>query len=171
VRIVRGRAEARWLPSRHHFALARLFAFLRMRGAKPQPREGLMLVVDRDQTAAEHHCVSLWIVATVACYIAATLLASWPIAAAFPLAFVLAAVAIEVPVVSIGLLVPARANGTVLMALLVAAAAYFATQRSWVRFAAWQFLAVVALNALAAVIVFLLRGPIARLERSVVSES
>jgi hypothetical protein len=171
MKVIRDRADARWLPSRHHFALFRLFAFLRMRSVKPEPRPGLMLVVDRDQTAAEHHGVSLWIVLTVTCYVAATLFATWPVALALPVAFVLAAGAIEVPVVLGGLVLPARANSVLVMLVLIAAAAYFATQRTWVRFAAWQFLALVALNALAAMIVFLLREPIARLERGVVSES
>lgn len=170
MKVVRDRADARWLPSRHHFALVRLFAFLRMHSAKPEPQPGLMLVVDRDQTAGEHHGISLWIVLTVTCYLAVTLFATWPVALALPVAFFVAAVVVQVPVVLGGLVLPSRANSVLLMALLIAAAAYFATQRTWVRFAAWQFLALVALNAVAALIVFLLREPIARLERSLLSE-
>lgn len=171
MRVIRDRADARWLPSRHHFALFRLFAFLRMRSAKPEPRPGLVLVVDSDQTAVEHHGISLWIVLTVTCYVAATLFATWPVALALPAAFVVAAGAIEVPVVLGGLVLPSRANSVHVMVVLLAAAAYFATQQTWARFAAWQFLALVALNAVAAMIVFLLREPIARMERGVVSES
>jgi len=171
MKVIRNRADARWLPSRYRFALFRLFAFLRMRSAKPEPREGLILVVDRDQTAAEHHGISLWIVLTVTCYVAATLFAAWPPVLALPVAFVVAAAAVEVPMILGGLIVPSRVNSALLMWVLIAAAAYFATQRTWARFAAWQFLALVALNALAAAIVFLLREPIARLERGVVSES
>ena len=170
MKVVRDRADARWLPSRHRFALFRLFAFLRLRNAKPERREGLMLVVDRDQTAIEHHGISLWIVLTATCYVAATLFAAWPVALALPVAFVVAAGAVEVPMVLAGLVVPSRVNSVLLMSILIAAAAYFATQRTWVRFAAWQFLALVALNAVAAMIVFLLRGSIARLERGVLSE-
>ena len=170
--LVRGRGEARWLPSRHTFALFRLFAFLKLRGAQPEPRERLALVVDRGQTAIEHHLMSVWVVLTVTCYVAATLFASWPLPLALPVAFFVAAIVIQIPVVGFGLIVPShRVNAGILMSLLLAAAAYFATQRTWVRFAAWQFLAVVALNALASAIVFLLREPIARLERGVVSES
>lgn len=171
MKVVRDRADARWLPSRHHFALFRLVAFLRMRSAKPEPRPGLVLVVDRGQTAIEHHGISLWIMLTVTCYVAATLFATWPVVLALPVAFVVAAFAIEVPVVLGGLVLPSRANAVQVMLVLLAAAAYFATQRTWARFAAWQFLALVALNAVAALIVFLLREPIARLERGVVSES
>lgn len=170
--LVRGRGEARWLPSRHTFAVFRLFAFLKLRGAKPEPRARLALVVDRGQTAIEHHLVSVWVVLTVTCYVAATLFASWPLPLALPAALVVAAILIQVPVVGFAMIVPGhRINARVLMSLLLAAAAYFATQRSWARLAAWQFLAVVALNALASAIVFLLREPIARLERGVVSES
>jgi hypothetical protein len=172
MRLVRGRGEARWLPSRHTFALFRLFAFLRLRAAKPDPRAALALVVDRGPTAIEHHLVSAWVMLTVACYVAATLFASWPVPLALPVGLVVAAIVLQIPVIGFGLIVPGhRINGQVLMSLLLAAAAYLATQRTWVRFAAWQFLAVVALNALASAIVFLLREPIARLERGVVSES
>ena len=164
MKVIRGRADARWLPSRHRFALFRLYAFLRLKRAKPEPRESLILVVDRDQTAFEHHGASLWIVLTVTCYFAA--LVPWP------LAFPLALVAIEVLICLGGLLMRrgARGTGFVLSLLLVLASAYFALHRSWVRFAAWQFFALIALNAIASAIVFLLREPIARLERGVLSE-
>ncbi len=170
---VRGRADARWLPSRHHFALFRLFAFLRLRGARPEPREGLVLIVDRHQTAAEQHSVAIWITVTVTCYLAATLFAGWPLPLALLAAFALAPFAIHVPMLSIGFLTRGhrRLNAMTLMFTFIAIAAYFARHQSWARFAAWQFLAFVALNAIAAVIVLLLRAPIARLERGVLSES
>jgi hypothetical protein len=171
VKMARGRAEARWLPSRHRFAIARLYAFLRLRGAKPEPREGLMMVVDRDQTAFEHHGVSLWIVATVACYLAASLFRALPLPAALLVSIPVAAIVVEVPVVSGGFLFRGRANGVFFMILFTAVSAYFARQTSWVRFAAWQVFAVMALNAIAAAILLLLREPIARLERGVLSES
>lgn len=170
---VRGRADARWLPSRYHFALFRLFAFLRLRVARPEPREGLFLIVDRHQTAAEQHGVSIWIVLTVTCYLAATLFARWPLPLALAVALPLAPLAIHVPMLSLGFLTAGnrRLNAMSLMLTFIIAAAYFAQHQSWARFAAWQFLAVVALNAIAAVIVFLLRSPIDRLERGVLSES
>lgn len=173
MKLVRGRAEARWLPSRHRFALFRLFAFLRLRNAKPEPREGLILVVDRDQTAVEHHGVSLWVLLTLACYVAATLFASWPLPVAFGAGFLVAAAALDVPIVLIGLLIPAKSDlsGWLITAMLIALAVYFAMQQTWARFAAWQYLAGLAINAVAAAIVFLLRERIARLERGVVSES
>jgi hypothetical protein len=170
---VRGRADARWLPSRHHFALFRLFAFLRLRRARPEPREGLVLIVDRHQTSYEQQGVALWITLTVTCYLAATLFARWPLPLALAAAFALTPFAIHVPMLSIGALTRGhrRLNATTLMFAFIAAAAYFARHQSWARFAAWQFLALVALNGVAAVIVLMLRAPIARLERGVVSEN
>ena len=85
--------------------------------------------------------------------------------AGIPLAITL----MEIPVVVLGLLFRRRAsniglNSVVLMSLLIGAALYFARAQSWVRFAAWQFLAGVVLNAIAAPLLFVLRGRIARLE-------
>jgi hypothetical protein len=54
----------------------------------------------------------------------------------------------------------------VTVALLTAGAAYCATRPTWVRFAGWHFLSMLGLNAIAAVIVFLLRDSIAQLEAS-----
>ena len=171
--LVRGRADARWLPSRHHFALFRIFAFLRLRGARPEPREGLVLVIDRDQTAYEQHGVALWICLTVTCYLTVTLFASLPTVAALPLSFLLAPVAVHVPMLSIAILTRGRRriNSVALMTVLTAVAIYFTGHESWARFAAWQFLALIVLNALAAALAYGLRGPIARLERGVLSGS
>lgn len=172
MKLIRGRADARWLPSRHRFALFRLYAFFRLMGAKPEPREGLVLVVDRDQTAFEHHGASIWIVLTIACYFAATLFDGWPLPAGIAAGVVAAALAIELPI-WIGGLVFGHARGVAVLTMvpLIAASIHFARQTSWVRFAAWQFLGLLAINALASAIVFLLRAPIARLERGVLSES
>ncbi len=171
--VVRGRADARWLPSRHRFALFRLYAFLRLQNAPPEPRDGLVMIVDRDQTAVEHHGVSLWIALTVTCYLAATVFSRWPLPVALPVAFLLSPIAIHAPLLSIGALTLGnrRLNSFMLMSAFVALAIYFARHSSWARFAAWQFLALVALNGIAAVILFALRDPIARLERGVLSGS
>lgn len=153
--VVRGRAEARWLPSRHRFALFRSFAHVKMRTARPEPAAGLMLIVDRDQSAYEHYAVSTWIVLTVACYLAATLFGAWPLPLGFAAGIPASAVAIGIPVAVSGLITgSARANGIAFMLTMIAASAYLATSETWVRFAAWQFLGVVALNAVAAVVLF-----------------
>jgi hypothetical protein len=172
--VVHGRADARRLPSRHRFALFRLAAFLASRNAQPEPAN-VSLFLDRDQNAIDHYAASLWIVLTLTCYTAGTLFAGWPVAAALAISFPIAAAALQALIVFVGLVAgPAaaarrhRMSSFVMMALLMVLAAHFARGTSWVRFAAWQFLAVIALNALAAVIVYLLRRPIARLESAVI---
>jgi len=170
--IVRGRADARRLPSRHRFALFRLAALMRLRNAAPRPAD-VVLFLDRDQNAIDHHAASLWIVLTIACYLAGTLFAAWPVVAALAVSVPLALMAVQFPVAIIGLLTARTArrhliNSVALMSVLILLAVHFARGTSWVRFAAWQFLAVIGLNAIAAVIVFLLRAPIARLEREVI---
>ncbi len=153
--VIRGRGEARWLPSRHRFALFRLIAHVKTRAAKPQPREGLMLIIDRDQSAYEHYAISSWIVLTVACYLAATLFGSWPLPLGFAAALPASAIAIEIPVYVTGLAFNnARLNGIAFMLLMIAASVYLAVTDTWVRFAAWQFLALLALNAIVAVVLF-----------------
>jgi hypothetical protein len=59
-----------------------------------------------------------------------------------------------------------RINSIWMMTLFSALAAYCSTRSSWVRFAGWQFFAIAALNAIAAMILFLLRDSVARLESS-----
>ena len=184
MRIVRGRGDARWLPARFNFALFRLYGWLRMRAAKPEPVDAI-LVIDRNQNAFEMFGVGIWLLLTTSCYVA-DLLAPWlpmPVAAivAPPVAIF---VALQFPVFFTGLLVtpwvvrawnavaPARVhegrvNSILYMLLFAAASAWFATRGSWVRFVAWHALALMALNAVASAIAFLLRGEFARLEASV----
>jgi hypothetical protein len=171
VKVVRGRADARWLPSRFNFALFRLYAFLRMKTARPEPAE-VALVIDRNQNPIESAVLSTWTTATLTCYAAGTLFEAWPLPLALLAGVPVAITCLEIPIVSIGLVLRHRENNIplnsfVLMSLLIAAAVYFARAQSWIRFAAWQFLGAVALNAVAAVIIFLLRGQIAEMEDAV----
>jgi len=171
MKIVQGRADARWLPSRFHFGLFRLYAFVRMKLARPEPAE-VSLVIDRDQNPIESAALSTWATATLACYAAGTLFASWPVPLALLAGVPVAITCLEIPIVAVGVPLRNRANNIplhsfVLMSLMIAAALYFARSQSWIRFAAWQFLGAVALNAIAAGIVFLLRGSIAEMENAV----
>jgi hypothetical protein len=179
VRLVRGRADARWFPSRHNFALFRLAAFLRLRHAPPEPRN-VILVIDRHQSAAETWLVMSWVTLTLACYLAVTVFVDWNVAVALLVSLPLAIALLEVPaIVSALTIAPAwralrgadadsiRINGIVVMLLFVAASAFFATHPTWVRFVAWLFLALLALNGIAAVVVFSLRGSIAQLEAAI----
>ena len=149
--------------ARHRFALFRLAALLRT--PKPTTPANVVLFMNRDQNAIDHYAASLWIVLTLTCYLAATLFARWPIAAALLVGFLIAATLVQIVVAFLCLITMRvaqrqRINSAALMALLIALAAYFARATSWVRFVAWLFLAVVALNALAAAVVFLLRDRI-----------
>jgi hypothetical protein len=178
VKLVRGRADARWFPSRHNAALFRLTAYLKLRRARPEPRD-VILIVDRHQSAMETWLVTSWITVTLACYLAATLFVEFPLALALPVSLPIAIALLEVPAILSALTIAPlwnaitrgtdgiRANSFVVMMLFVTASAYFATRATWVRFVAWQFLALLALNAIAAVIVFALRNSIARLEDAV----
>jgi len=169
VNVVVDRPEARLLPSRHHFALARLLAYVRLRGtrsAASQPEEHLILPIERDQTAAEMNGIAIWVFATASCYIAAGLPLALPIAvlAAIPLA----AIAIHLPIVVGGpilrLIVGDRDHvkivSAITMAMLLIASSWVAMSGSWARFAAWFFFAILALNGIAAIMLWLMRGAV-----------
>ena len=171
MKVVHGRADARWLPTRFHFAAFRLYAFVRMKLAKPEPAD-VSLAIDSNQNPIESAVLSTWTTATLACYAAGTLFAAWPLPLALLAGVPVAITCLEIPIVTVGLALRKRANNIPLnsfvsMSLLIAAALYFARVQSWVRFAAWQFLGAVALNAVAAVVVLLLRGAIAEMENAV----
>jgi hypothetical protein len=179
MRFVRGRTDARWLPSRFNFALFRLLAYQRLRRAGPGTGQ-VILGIDRNQNAFESYSVSVWVVLTLTCYVRAILFSAWPLPVGLAVAFPIAGVGIQIPFYVSGLvLAPAwrsltrsnRAssidiNSATLMTMLLAAAAYFAVHPTWVRFVARSFLAVAATNAVAAVVVHLLRSRIDRLEGS-----
>jgi hypothetical protein len=164
------RPDARWLPSRHRFAAARLVALVRLLMARPAEKQAIHLVlpIDRDQTSAEINGVAIWVFATTACYIAASLPLPLPVSIA--LAIPLAAVAIHIPIVACGLVMRLltgdgnhiKAISVVIMGLLMMASFYAATTATWARFVACFFLAVLAFNGVAAFVLWLLRGAVRR---------
>ena len=173
MKLVHGNAAARWLPSRHNFALFRLLAYLRLRNARPIPAE-VILAVDRHQSNTETWIVTAWVT------VMSTIVIATVFAVPLALSFILAVLGFQAALITSGLtLAPlwnavtrlgtpgVKVSSFAIMALLAAGAAYCATRPTWVRFAGWHFLSMLALNALAAVIVFFLRGPIARLEATV----
>lgn len=170
MRIVRDRAEARWLPSRHRYALARLIAFVMLRGSRPERRPGLILAIDRDQSALENVAISAWIILTTTCYLAAPLRGAWKLFA-LPLAFV----ALQLPLYLMGaVLLPLlgrplyaynhRINSMFLWVLLILASSYFATTPGIARYVAYLFFAVLGLNACAALVLLAMRGKVAEWE-------
>jgi len=167
--VIVNRSAARWLPSRHRFALAQLVAFARLRQGEPQDASGpdhLILHVDRDQSAAEAYAVAVWVFVTVAAYLAATL--PMPLPPAIILAIPLASIVLHTPIVGGGLIlrlilgdndhVKIVSVGT--MSLLIVWSFYVARGDSWARFVAWFFFAVLACNAIAAAILWLLRAEV-----------
>ena len=134
---------------RNHFALARLVA--RFMPRRPSPSNTIYFV-DRHQSAAENYIVAAWFLLSTTCFIAAALPLATPLAllAAFPLALI----AIQLPIFVTGLpFSNVRLNSLFMMLCGAAAALYFSIQPGWVRFVAWTFLGIIALNAVAFVIV------------------
>ncbi|MGN6186609.1 MAG: hypothetical protein ACTHQM_23475 [Thermoanaerobaculia bacterium] len=176
MKLLQGHAEMRHMPSRHHFALFRLVAYLRLRNVKIIGEADRVLSINRDQSATELFGTGWWIVITVACYFASMMTIALPLA--LVISIVLSWCTVQALTVGTGLFIAPlvrfvtrkqghnniHLNSIAIMTLLFVAALYFGTQRTWVRFAAWQFLALIALNACAALVVFFLGGEIARLE-------
>ena len=167
--VVVDRPEARWLPSRHRFAIARLAALARLRrGARStaETPEHLILAIDRDQSAAEAYAVAVWVFLTTASYFTAML--PLPVPLAILAAIPLASLAIHIPFIGGGLalrLVTRDENhiriisaGT--MGLLLIWSSYVARTATWARFVAWFFFAVLAINSLAALILWLIRASV-----------
>jgi len=154
VRIVRDREDAKWLPSRFHFALFRLFAIVRMSAMAPRPRPGIIVPIDRYQSSFENYAISIWYFATVSCFFTAVM----PWWVAIPLA----SLVVQLPIYVVGR--GQGVNSIIFMTSATLAAAYLATTQTWLRWAAWQFLAILALNALAALLLLPMRGVIRKLE-------
>jgi hypothetical protein len=168
VNAVTDRPEAHWLPSRHRFALSRLIAYAKLRGARAVTNnvEHLILPIDRDQTAAEMNAIAIWMFVTTVCYVAAVLPLIWPVA--IIVAIPIAAIVIHFPIVVIGPIVRMMIGdgdhikiiSVITMALLVIASSYFAASTLWARYVAWFFFAVLIVNGAASMVVWLLRGSI-----------
>jgi hypothetical protein len=167
--VVVNRPEARWLPSRHRFALAQLVAFALLRRGEQQTANApdhLILHVDRDQSAAEAYAVAIWVFGTVAAYLAAILPLPLPLAifAAIPLASIVLHIPIVVGGPILRLLLGDNDHVKIVsvgtMSFLTVWSFYVARGDSWARFVAWLFFAVWACNAIAAVMLWLLRAAV-----------
>jgi hypothetical protein len=163
MKIVRDREDARRLPTRFRFAIFRLLAFLRMLFSRPVERRGIILAIDRDQSVVEQFTVAIWITFTASAFLSVAM----PMFVAIPMTAIL----LHVPMAIFGgLILPAGRNNLALnsiatMAAIAMAAAYFATTTSWLRFVAWSFFALLAINALAAVVMWTLRNAVQRMEQ------
>lgn len=175
MKVVRERAEARWLPSRHRFAIFRLAAYavyLATRQRTSQP--GLALGIDRDQSAAENYTVAAWIMGSATCFLFALLDRVLVTTAAAILAPVAAAMALQVFVVAPGFLKIGRErdntaiNSFITMLTMSVTALYLTQDDRWVRAIAWSFLVCLAANAVAWLITRILAGRFAAAENEVV---
>jgi hypothetical protein len=174
VKFIRDREDARFLPSRHHFAIFRLVAWVKLLATPAaRPRPGLALVVDRDQSAIEHHLAGWAFFLTTCAYMNAALSDRWnPLVAAI-LAIAMALVVVEIPMFALGALLTAikpggrRAGATSIATFLplLLASVYYATKPGWPRLLAWSVLVVVAANLFAASVLWLLRDRVRDAER------
>jgi hypothetical protein len=178
VRVVRERRDARWLPSRFHFALFRLYAYFRLRSSKPEPAPGLILSVDRHQNAAENFLVAACIVFVASTYFAALFEAGMPTLLAYAAGVPTSMVAIQGLIVAVGVLAAAvqritgisdatvtASTSIVHMGGMIGAGLLVAFSDTSARYIARGFLLLVATNALAAAVAYFLRARIADDER------
>lgn len=149
MRVIRDCPAARWLPSRHRFALARLIAFImsQRKASEKMNVDHLLLAIDRDQSAPEHYFLSIWFCVAGICYVAAAL--PLPVVLSAILAVPIATIAMQIPMY-IGL--PMRVNSVLLLLVEFSASAYFASTTSAVRYIAWLFIIIFFTNAIAWVI-------------------
>jgi hypothetical protein len=172
VRFVRDCPQARYLPSRYHFALARLlgFAASRLRSPVVLPVDRVVYAIDRDQSAVENYGVAIWFVATLVCYVGFLL----PFRAPFDIlaAVVIAPLSAQMAILLVGgalTLMGMKNNVAILsaatMSVMIAVSSNLATATAPVHFVAWFFLFVVALNAIAWLILLPLRNSIRELEK------
>ena len=110
---------------------------------------------------------SAWGVLTIACYLSGTLLTHWPLPLALLVSVLPAGLLFQVPLCTVGTLLPnrnnIRFNSIVYMLLLLAAALYFARSETWLRFVAWQSLALLVfiLSMRARILAFAAIAPVA----------
>ena len=171
MRVVRDCPQAEYLPSRCHFALARLLAFAASRFRSPAAArvDRVAHALDGDQSAVENYSVAIWFVVTLACYLAFLL----PFRAPFDIlaAVVIAPLSVQIVIPLVGgafTLMGMKNNVTIvsaaIMSVMIAISSYLATATEPVRLVAWFFLFIVALNAMAWLILLPLRDRIRELE-------
>lgn len=178
MRVVRDRADARWLPSRHRLATFRLLAYLRLRTMPPSGQPGLVLSIDRDQNGIDHFVISALIAIVTVSYVVAALMLLVPALVAVPIALLITGFVAQIPmyILGVSLTVIGKVFGTpgenhlavqnfVLLSLLIASACLAAVSHSWLRFIGWGVLACVVVNAIAAIFALMLRGRMAALEQ------
>ena len=128
-------------------------------------RAGHYVHVVKDQTVGEQYPISVWMLASVTCYVAAILPVRW-----WPAAPFIAIGLMQLAIVSAGIIGRLHENhlhrtSMFLFALMFIASAWFAMSGSPVRYVAWFFLGVAALNAMAFLVMMALRKSVRELEQ------
>jgi O-antigen/teichoic acid export membrane protein len=179
VNVVRNRADGRWLPSRFDFALFRLFAYFRLKTIEPEETPGLVLSIERHQSAIENYMISFCVAVVLAAFLASILDVTLPLVAACLLALPATAVLVALQIVMMGSVITPLVrkvtgmsgaaciamNSILTSAIAIAAAILLAVSSSPLRHIGTAYLLLLAANAVASVLVFLMRRPIADLER------
>lgn len=177
MRVVRNRADARWMPSRFRLATFRLFAWLRLRRMPPLEQPGLVLAIDRDQNAADQYVIAAALGVVTVSYVSAALMLVIPAVLAVPIALLITGFVAQFPMYALGttLTVIGRRFGApgenhlriqnfVLLGLVIVSACWAAVSHSWLRFVCRGFLLLVAIEAVAAIAALLLRTRMAEAE-------
>ena len=175
MKVVRDRADARWLPSRHRFAIFRLIAWALFTTVGPKPEPGLALGIDRDQSALESYAVATWIMVSATCFAFALLDRVLFSAVAAVFAPIAAVIVLQLFVVAPGLVKRWRdrdntgTNSFITMLAMSVTALYLVQGDQWIRGVAWFFLVCMGVNALASIVAWLLRARFAAIEHELIT--
>ena len=181
MKIERPQAVVPWIPSRHRYALFRLAAWLRLSQTKDEQcvlDDLKVLAIDRDQSTMETLIVAGLVWLTFACFLTELLSRQLVLVAAAAIAVPAAALLINAAVPFVAIFITPvlhliglprgphniNTNSTIMLMALTLAASYFALSSGWVRVPAWAFLICLALNGIAALVVFVLRKRIREAE-------
>ena len=170
MRLVFDKPLARLLPTRRRYALARLIALVMFRSAAAQPAvDRVVYAIDPDHDALENYFLSLCAGVMAFVYTAA-LLPLEGYAAALT-ALIVAPIVTHAPLFTAAIFTGYSARrdfrsyqSIVHFAMFIALSLYVARLSSPARYVAWSFLALCAVNAVAALIMFFARGAVARME-------
>ena len=186
MKLDRPQAGVPWVPSRHRHALFRLIAAFRLM-MTPAERcaneETQVLAIDRDQSNVETYVTTALVWFTLACFFAELLSQCLHPGAAIPAAMAIAMLSVSLGIVLNGVLVtpvlhllglprgPHEINtaSAVFLLEIALAASYFALSDRWVRIPAWIFLGSIALNGMAAIILFTIRKRVELMEERCVA--
>ncbi len=177
--VVRDRADGRWLPSRFDFALFRLFAYFRLKTIRPEHTPGLALSIHPHPSPIANYLISFCVLVVIAAFLASIIATTLPLGAACLLALPATVALVTVQIVVMGSVITPLVrkvtgmgsaaciamNSVLMSAIAVAAAALLAVGVSPLRHVGTAYLLLLAANAVASVVVFLMQRPIADLER------